>query len=92
MLGITVPYFQHLKSFNFVYLGNKIYYEICSVLSFFYMLDCCVWTMDKVRKPNISVCYTPSSEPYSIYMLKLFCYFNEIFIFYFLNDNFNVLC
>jgi hypothetical protein len=26
--------------------------------------------MDKVRKPNISVCYTPSSEPYSIY-----CYF-----------------
>jgi hypothetical protein len=25
-------------------------------------------TMDKVGKPNISVCYTPSSEPYSIYM------------------------
>jgi hypothetical protein len=25
-----------------------------------------VRTMDKVRKPNISVCYTPSSEPYSI--------------------------
>jgi hypothetical protein len=24
--------------------------------------------MDKVRKPNISVCYTPSSEPYSIYL------------------------
>jgi hypothetical protein len=24
--------------------------------------------MDKVRKPNISVCYTPSSEPYSINM------------------------
>jgi hypothetical protein len=24
--------------------------------------------MDKVRKPNISVCYTPPSEPYSIYM------------------------
>jgi hypothetical protein len=23
--------------------------------------------MDKVRKPNISVCYTSSSEPYSIY-------------------------
>jgi hypothetical protein len=23
--------------------------------------------MDKVRKSNISVCYTPSSEPYSIY-------------------------
>jgi hypothetical protein len=23
--------------------------------------------MDKVRKPNISVCYKPSSEPYSIY-------------------------
>jgi hypothetical protein len=23
--------------------------------------------MYKVRKPNISVCYTPSSEPYSIY-------------------------
>jgi hypothetical protein len=23
-------------------------------------------TMDKVRKPNISVCYTPPSEPYSI--------------------------
>jgi hypothetical protein len=23
--------------------------------------------MDKVRKPNVSVCYTPSSEPYSIY-------------------------
>jgi hypothetical protein len=23
--------------------------------------------MDKVRKPNIFVCYTPSSEPYSIY-------------------------
>jgi hypothetical protein len=26
--------------------------------------------MDKVRKPNISVCYTPSSEPYSIYLLS----------------------
>jgi uncharacterized phosphosugar-binding protein len=25
--------------------------------------------MDKVRKPNISVCYTPSSEPYSITIL-----------------------
>jgi hypothetical protein len=25
--------------------------------------------MDKVRKPTISVCYTPSSEPYSIYLL-----------------------
>jgi hypothetical protein len=25
--------------------------------------------MDKVRKPNISVCYTPSSEPYSIYQI-----------------------
>jgi hypothetical protein len=24
--------------------------------------------MDKVRKPNISVCYTPSSELYSIYI------------------------
>jgi hypothetical protein len=24
-------------------------------------------TMDKIRNPNISVCYTPSSEPYSIY-------------------------
>jgi hypothetical protein len=24
--------------------------------------------MDKVRKPNISVSYTPSSEPYSIYL------------------------
>jgi hypothetical protein len=23
--------------------------------------------MEKVRKPNISVCYTPSSEPYSIH-------------------------
>jgi hypothetical protein len=29
-------------------------------------------TMDKVRKPNISVCYTPSSEPYSIYLLFFF--------------------
>jgi cytochrome c-type biogenesis protein CcmH/NrfF len=28
-----------------------------------------VGTMAKVRKPNISVCYTPSSEPYSIYFL-----------------------
>jgi hypothetical protein len=27
--------------------------------------------MDKVRKPNISVCYTPSSEPYSIYLMTL---------------------
>jgi hypothetical protein len=26
--------------------------------------------MDKVRKPNISVCYTPSSEPYSIYTIS----------------------
>jgi hypothetical protein len=24
--------------------------------------------MDKVRKPSISVCYTASSEPYSIYL------------------------
>jgi hypothetical protein len=29
-------------------------------------------TMDKVQKPNISVCYTPSSEPYSIYKLYVF--------------------
>jgi hypothetical protein len=28
--------------------------------------------MDKVRKPNISVSYTPSSEPYSIYRLRVF--------------------
>jgi hypothetical protein len=28
--------------------------------------------MDKVRKPNISVCYTPSSEPYSIYLRIIF--------------------
>jgi hypothetical protein len=27
--------------------------------------------MDKVRKPNISVCYTPSSEPYSIYFPRV---------------------
>jgi hypothetical protein len=27
--------------------------------------------MDKVRNPNICVCYTPSSEPYSIYLLLL---------------------
>jgi hypothetical protein len=26
-------------------------------------------TMDKVRKPSNSVCYTPSSEPYRIYIL-----------------------
>jgi hypothetical protein len=26
--------------------------------------------MDKVRKPDISVCYTPSSEPYSIYYVQ----------------------
>jgi hypothetical protein len=25
-------------------------------------------TIEKVRKRNISVCYTPSSEPYSIYL------------------------
>jgi hypothetical protein len=25
-------------------------------------------TMDKARKPSISVCYAPSSEPYSIYL------------------------
>jgi hypothetical protein len=29
--------------------------------------------MDKVRKPNISVCYTPSSEPYSIYHFVQYC-------------------
>jgi hypothetical protein len=28
--------------------------------------------MDKVRNPNISVCYTPSSEPYSI---RIYCMF-----------------
>jgi hypothetical protein len=27
-----------------------------------------VFGLCKVRKPNISVCYTPSSEPYSIYL------------------------
>jgi hypothetical protein len=27
--------------------------------------------MDKVRKPNISVSYTPSSEPYSIISVVL---------------------
>jgi hypothetical protein len=29
-------------------------------------------TMDKVRKPSICVCYTPSSEPYSIYVVTLY--------------------
>jgi hypothetical protein len=33
--------------------------------------------MDKVRKPNISVCYTPSSEPYSIYSFDLVFVFCE---------------
>jgi hypothetical protein len=28
--------------------------------------------MNKLRKPNISVCYTPSSEPYSIYQRSHF--------------------
>jgi hypothetical protein len=30
-------------------------------------------TIDKVRKPNISVCYTPSSEPYRVY-LHSYCF------------------
>jgi hypothetical protein len=34
--------------------------------------------MDKVRKSNISVCYTPLSEPYSIY------YFTEWYVYIFL--------
>jgi hypothetical protein len=29
--------------------------------------------MDKVRKPSNSVCYTPSSEPYRIYVFLLIC-------------------
>jgi hypothetical protein len=33
--------------------------------------------MDKVRKPNISVCYTPSSEPYSKQILfQIFLHVN----------------
>jgi hypothetical protein len=36
-------------------------------------------TMDKVRKPNISVCYTPSSEPYSIYF-SVCCFFTSRFL------------
>jgi hypothetical protein len=28
-------------------------------------------TMDKVRNPSNSVCYTPSSEPYRIYMVVI---------------------
>jgi hypothetical protein len=39
--------------------------------------------MDKVRKPNISVCYTPSSEPYSIYY-----YYSFLFLFYFTHTYF----
>jgi hypothetical protein len=34
--------------------------------------------MDKVRKPNISVCCTPSSEPYSIYLF-LFLFIKGLF-------------
>jgi hypothetical protein len=30
--------------------------------------------MDKVQNPSKSVCYTPSSEPYRIYLLHLFGY------------------
>jgi hypothetical protein len=26
--------------------------------------------MDKVQKPSINECYTPSSEPYRVYMLE----------------------
>jgi hypothetical protein len=42
--------------------------------------------MDKVRKSDISVCYTPSSEPYSIYLkyvclrIKILTPFRVIFI------------
>jgi hypothetical protein len=34
--------------------------------------------MDKVRNPSNSVCYTPSSEPYRIYMIMAFKVINEI--------------
>jgi hypothetical protein len=43
---------------------KQIQFPKCCVFSFVFRK---IRTMDKARKPNISVCYTPSSEPYSIY-------------------------
>jgi hypothetical protein len=37
--------------------------------------------MDKVREPNISVCYTPSSEPYSIYLKNSFLEVKDCYIY-----------
>jgi hypothetical protein len=34
---------------------------------FFFLVIIKIRTMDKVRNPSNSVCYTPSSEPYRIY-------------------------
>jgi hypothetical protein len=34
--------------------------------------------MDEVRKPNIFVCYTPSAEPYSIYINLMLIYLNSL--------------
>jgi hypothetical protein len=42
------------------------------------------WTMDKVQKPIDSECYTPSSEPFGIYIINLvlltaqFVHFSEV--------------
>jgi hypothetical protein len=44
--------------------------RVCS----FFLVTIKIRTMDKVQKPSNSVCYTPSSEPYRIYMST--CIFN----------------
>jgi hypothetical protein len=40
---------------------------VSKTLFFFYFLQ--YWTMDKVQRPSNSECYTPSSEPFRIYMI-----------------------
>jgi hypothetical protein len=53
--------------------GSQRYwvFGLCPSSGFFLNNNEKIRTMDKVRKPNISVSYTPSSEPYSIYFWRL---------------------
>jgi hypothetical protein len=39
---------------------------------FFFLVIIRIRTMDKVRNPSNSVCYTPSSEPYRIEMFSVY--------------------
>jgi hypothetical protein len=57
-----------------ILLGNRSSFR--NVVFFLFLVIIKIRTMDKVRNPSNSVCYTPSSEPYRIYLNSVVVRYN----------------